>query len=428
MKIDILILYEHVQRELKNACILRVLLEREGYTVRINNVAWRKGLLNTIYKPKLIISPSCQNDEGMFYILHNYIGAYNGGYKVLNLYSEQLANSSAKDMLRVKDLALKIYHCAWGLFTYKRLLDTGIDEGQIRITGSQRLDFTKPMFRNLLIDRKDLASQYGLDKGRKWIMMVGNFPAKDEQKLNYLSSVGYDNFQELKDLTKNTYYELINWYETILNDNELKDTIELIYRPHPNEIIDNKIVGLSKKYQHFHIIGDLTISEWAINIDLAYIWSSTSSIEISTAGVPVVALTPYKIKPYLEMELVKEIEKIDTVDECLIITKDILAGKIKDINKDFKEEVGMYYQISDKSASENIVDFVKDILSSDDNIIMSEFNIFKGIIKVFVYLYEYILFKLNIKLNKYLEVRFRDYRTSNFIENYYKEIRDKISE
>ena len=127
-------------------------------------------------------------------------------------------------------------------------------------------------------------------------------------------------------------------------------------------------------------------------------------------------------------ELVKEIEKIDTVDECLIITKDILAGKIKDINKDFKEEVGMYYQISDKSASENIVDFVKDILSSEDNIIINDLYIFKVIIKVFVYLYEYILFKLNIKLNKYLEVRFRDYRTSNFIENYCKEIRDKISE
>lgn len=428
MKIDILILYEHVQRELKNACILRFLLEREGYTVRINNVAWRKGLLNTIYKPKMIISPSCQNDDGMFYILHNYIGAYNGGYKILNLYSEQLANSSAKDMLRVKDLALKIYHCAWGSFTYNRLLETGIDERQIRITGSQRLDFTKPMFRNLLVDRKDLASKYGLDKDKKWIMMVGNFPAKDEQKLNYLSSVGYDNFRELKDLTKDTYYELIKWYEAILNDKDLKDKIELIYRPHPNEIMDVKIIDLSKKYQHFHVIGDLTISEWAMNINLAYIWSSTSSIEISTAGVPIIALTPYKIKPYLEMELVKEIEKIDTVDECLIITKDILAGKIKDINKDFKEDVGMYYQISDKSASENIVDFVKDILSNEDNIIMNEFNIFKGIIKVFVYLYEYILFKLNIKLNKYLEVRFRDYRTSNFIENYCKEIRDKISE
>ena len=428
MNIDILILYEHVQRELKNACILRVLLEREGYTVKINNVAWRKGLLNTIYKPRLIISPACQNNDGMHYILHNYIGAYNGGYKILNLYSEQLANSSAKDMLRVKDLALKIYHCAWGSFTYKRLLDTGIDESKIRITGSQRLDFTKPMFRNLLIDRKDLASKYGLNKDRKWIMMVGSFGIKDELKLDYLSSVGYGNLQEMKDLTAKTYYELINWYEKLLHDEDLKDKIELIYRPHPSEIIDEKIVSLTKKYSHFHIIGDLTISEWAMNIDIAYVWTSTSSVEISAAGVPVLALTPYKIKPYLEMDLVKEIEKIETASDCLNLTKDILAGKMSNINKNFKEEVGKYYQISDKSASENIVDFVKDILSSEDNIIMNEFNIFKGIIKVFVYLYEYILFKLNIKLNKYLEVRFRDYRTNKFIENYCKEIGDKISE
>ena len=83
MKIDILILYEHVQRELKNACILKVLLEREGYTVKIDNVAWRKGILSLKNKPKLIVSPSCQNDYGMNYIIHNYVGAYNGGY-ILN--------------------------------------------------------------------------------------------------------------------------------------------------------------------------------------------------------------------------------------------------------------------------------------------------------------------------------------------------------
>ena len=232
----------------------------------------------------------------------------------------------------------------------------------------------------------------------------------------------------MKDLTAKTYYELINWYEKLLYDGDLKDKIELIYRPHPSEIIDEKIASLTKKYSHFHIIGDLTISEWAMNIDIAYVWTSTSSVEISAAGVPVIALTPYKIKPYLEMDLVKEIEKIETASDCLKLTKDILAGKMSNINKNFKEEVGKYYQISDKSASENIVDFVKDILSNEDNIIMNEFSIFKGIVKIFIYFYEYILYKLNIKLNKYLEVRFRDYRTNKFIENYCKEIGDKISE
>ena len=78
------------------------------------------------------------------------------------------------------------------------------------------------------------------------------------------------------------------------------------------------------------------------------------------------------------------------------------------------------------SASKSIVDFVKIILNDDKNIVKSEFNIFKGIIKMFVFFIEYILFALRISPNKYLAIRFRDVRTQKYIENYCQFVRKKL--
>ena len=325
-------------------------------------------------------------------------------------------------------MALNIYHCAWGKVTYDNMLKAGISEKQICITGSQRLDYIKPKFKKLNLGKDELARKYGLDHNKKWILMVGNFSAKDEKKFDYLNNAGYSNFKELHQLTKKTYFELLNWYQTILNDPNLKDSIELIYRPHPNEIIEKELVDLANRFASFHIIGDLTISDWAINIDMAYIWTSTSAIEISVANVPIISLVPYKLEQCFEMMLIKYIEKIDTVEKLIDITKKIFNQSLIDINGRFKKEISDYYQIFDVSSSEKIVSFINKIFYTDENIIMSKFNFFKGILKFFVYIGEYILYRLNISTNKYLTIRFRDYRTDKFIIKYCNEVRYKIFE
>ena len=111
----------------------------------------------------------------MDYIVHNFVGAYNGGYKILNLYSEQLSPSSAEDVLVIKEKALQIYHIAWGEYTYQNLLNYGLSQQQIKITGSQRLDYTKEVFKSLNVAKDVIAEKFGLNLKKKWMMMVGNF-------------------------------------------------------------------------------------------------------------------------------------------------------------------------------------------------------------------------------------------------------------
>lgn len=428
MKIDILILYEHVQRELKYASILKVLLEREGYSVKIDNVAWRRGLLDLKYKPKLIISPSCQNDLGMNYILHNYVGAYNGGYKILNLYSEQLGSASTNDLFRIRGKAFDIYHIAWGEYRYNIAIDDGLNKNQIRITGSQRLDYAKGDLKKLNVSKTNISENYKLDINKKWILAVGNYSMKDEYNFDYYESIGVSNVRELHDLAYNTYYKTLEWYSKVVNDETLKDKIEFIYRPHPSEIIKDELLNLQKQNTNFHIISDLSISDWAINCDLVYIWTSTSSFEISASKVPIISVVPIELKDYFTVPVVDSIEKADTCDMLLNFTKDILINKNLNYNEKFRNEMSYYYYIGDLSASEYIVRYIKEILACNGNIIKSSFNYFKAFIKTILFIFEYVLYLLNIKINKYLDIRFRDYRSKRYIDNYCKRIKEVLFE
>ena len=390
-----------------------VLLEKEGYTVRIDNVAWRKGILNLKYKPKLIISPSCQNDLGMNYLTHNYIGAYNGGYMILNLYSEQLASSSAEEAIAISGKALKIYHIAWGKYTYELFRQYGLNDEQVCITGSQKLDYSLEKYNGLNKKKEELAKQFNLDPKKKWIMMVGNFTTEEGEH-----EYGYYNFDEMIALSNDTCKELIKWYEKVLCDKELKDNIEFIYRPHPNEIVTKELASLCDYYNHFYIIRDYSIADWALNIDLSYIWTSTSAIEISATKTSIVSLTPIKIKKYFELPLVKYIKKITNSDELLEVTKGVLIkNKVID-NHRFYSELEYYCERSKCGASDNIVKFINKIMTKGEYIVVNEFNFFKGTIKFIVYLYEIILYKLNIGLNKYLKVRFEDVRSKKYIDEY----------
>ena len=410
MKIDVLILYEHVQRELKYACILKVLLEREGFIVKIDKYMWRKGLLNLKYKPKLIICPSCQSDIGMNYIIHNYVGAYDGGYKILNLYSEQLGDQSTNEILIIKESALNIYHIAWGEYRYKISVEMGLTPEQIRITGSQRLDFAKGIFRRLNATKSELSQKFNLDIDKKWILAIGNYSNKDEFDFEYYERIGCVNFKELHDLTKDTYYETIKWYEKLINCKYFKEQVEFIYRPHPSEIVTNELLNIQKNNLNFHIISDLSISDWAINSDMVCIWTSTSSVEVAATKVPIVSVVPIEIKDCYKIHLVNCIEQVKTYEELLDYSKDIILNGNREYNKEFRAKVGYYYLDSNVSASENIVKFSKDILNNGNRIIKSNYNYFKAFLKTIIYIYEFILYRLNLGIKNYLKIRFRDYR------------------
>ncbi len=57
--IDIVILYEKALRELDVACALKVMLEREGFSVAIVHQNHDYGEALSAYRPRLVVLPFC---------------------------------------------------------------------------------------------------------------------------------------------------------------------------------------------------------------------------------------------------------------------------------------------------------------------------------------------------------------------------------
>ena len=426
MKIDVLILYQHANRELRNACILKNLLEDEGLKVRISFFPLRKGIFNLKFRPRLIICPTCQGNNTINIIKNNYVGSYEkGSFQILNLYSEQLTSESTEKIIKIKDDALRIFHICWGKYSSEKLLDWGCEKNNFKITGSQRLDFVIPKFRVLCKTKEELSAEFNLDKTKKWVLIVDSFSNKNETNFDYLEQNGFFKIKELVNMTNDTYHELINWYKKLLQNRNFSSNIEFIYRPHPAETNISEVYDLAKEYSNFHVIDSYNISDWALNIDLAYIWNSTSSVELSVAGIPIISVVPFELKDYQKVRLIDTIEKVSNLKDLIELSDKVLYKNVK-INADFVNGIKEFYEISNVSANERIVSFVKEILENKSNLIKSEFKFIKGVIKSILYLRDILIVRFGLKLNRLYEIIIRDYRSNNFINSYCNTIRKKM--
>ena len=86
--IDFLILYEHKERELENACYLSVLLKNRGYSVK---VACIYSFIRFKYRPKVLVVPHLYDDKQVFDFITKY-----GDRKcsVVNLQYEQILSKN----------------------------------------------------------------------------------------------------------------------------------------------------------------------------------------------------------------------------------------------------------------------------------------------------------------------------------------------
>ena len=74
MSLDFLILYEHVVREYESLLLLKLELERRGYSVAIHQLLDRKKLKYfTWKKPKVVVSSCMYDDEAInLSLIHIY--------------------------------------------------------------------------------------------------------------------------------------------------------------------------------------------------------------------------------------------------------------------------------------------------------------------------------------------------------------------
>ena len=127
MALDFLILYEHTVREYESDLLLKLELERRGYTVRIRQLLDAKDLrLFGKDKPEVLVASCMYDNEAINSHVYNNIGKCN---KIVNLHWEQMLSDTQEegDWFNMNGNAKRCVQTCWGKRTAARLQAHGMD-------------------------------------------------------------------------------------------------------------------------------------------------------------------------------------------------------------------------------------------------------------------------------------------------------------
>lgn len=340
---DFLIFYEHTSREMENILLIKDELNKRGYSVEICHFSFNGYGKNVLFsKPKVVVTPWLRTDDNFM----RFTRFRNKPSKIVNLQWEQIYNKQDLEygIVETQGQAKNVNHVCWGKASKDRLIKTGVPENRLEVTGAVQLDFGREEFKHYYKSKEKLATEYGIDNSKKWILYISSFAyatysSEDIKKLEEEWNMSYC---EMVEISKKSQQKTLEWIGELLK----KDPeIIFIYRPHPSEKIGNELTRYKEKYGNFYIIRDYAVKQWIKACDKINTWYSTSIAEIYYMGKECSIIRPYKISEDIEVEIMKNAKFITTKDEFFQYN---LSEKSKE--KYFpvsKETMDCYYDYDD---------------------------------------------------------------------------------
>lgn len=285
-KVDFLFLYDTKVREIESICLIAQELINRGYSVGIMDV-WTplvKGQKRKLSTEVLVV-PAAYSDRSLYQLLSKI----HGSAKVLNLQWEQVycvrdITSPVSPWKMLGDTH-KITHISWGNVNYDKLTRIdGIDSQLVKKVGHVGLDFLRPELRNLYLSREELFGEFSIDVNSKVCLFISSFSL-----VNLPENIYEEELRAFARISLSSQDIILQWIIKALDENE---DITFVYRPHPAEAGNKKILDLQKKNNRFRVIRDYSVKQWIIASDVIYNWYSTSMAEIYAAGKSCFILRP----------------------------------------------------------------------------------------------------------------------------------------
>lgn len=362
--VDVVIIVEHLNRELEGAIFLERALSERDITSEIVFKGWDEGPASCRLRPKVVVTPWCYDDEDVEALCAYQGGFSDGTFDIVDLHSEQVTTPDGLSFVLPSGRAKDAFHICWGPFFHDALIGEDVSEGRICIAGSNRLDLFRDEYRGLSATKGELAKEHGLDESKPWVLFVGNYSAAfmSDERVAELEARGLSNTDENRDNARRAYDEALVWLEDALNDTALAEA-EFIYRPHPSEPFSERLKAIDRRYTNLHVIKQRAIRDWFLNVNVALTWCSTSSVEAAYAGLPVFALRPFEVPKHLQFELLETIEQLKTSAEMRVAVRKALGGELHDVNAAFTESLSRYYKNGDRSATDSIADAIASLIA-----------------------------------------------------------------
>lgn len=359
MPLDFLLLYEHTVREYESLLLLKLELQRRGYTAEIRQLLDRKKLKYfTWKKPKVLVASCMYDNEGINSHVYNNIGRCD---KVVNLHWEQMLSDTQEEgeWFNFAGNAKKCVQTCWGETTRKRLIAHGVPENNCPVTGAVMMDFLTPQFQGYYADKRALCKKHGLDADKRLLVYISSFgyASMDETEVAELSKMAGEDFTGFARTNRESMKITLEWFDRYLSSHS---DVELVYRRHPSEWNSPPLLALAKKHPHFHVIFDGSVKQWIIAADAIGIWMSTAIAEVYFAKKSCAVLRPQPIEHEFDPVIYKNSRCITNYDGFLsaMDTPASLSFPVP------KEDIEGYFDQTGRPAYLRMADLLEEVLKN----------------------------------------------------------------
>lgn len=312
---DFMILYEEKVRELESACILKMALEKEGFSAEIYSIY---SLRKSLKRAKVIIVPHLYNDKQVYQFICKFKPRT---CKVINLQYEQVL---CKEDLKVghgypEGDAKNSIILAWGNHEKNRYSNDGNQD--CIITGCLPMDLNLPKYDSLYYGRDYICKKYGLNSTRKLLVFISSFSLANVGE-DYIRLYYNKNYQQMKvfsDISRRSKATIVKYLKKLA----IEERVTVIYRPHPAEYEDDQLIELQSTTEHFHVITEESVRQWIRVSDCLVTWFSTSIVDAYYAGKPCVILRPEKIPQEIDVPFFIGAKSISTYKDLLGVINDV---------------------------------------------------------------------------------------------------------
>ncbi len=355
MSLDFLILYEHTVREYESDLLLKLELEKRGYTAEIRQLLDPKRLKYfTWEKPRVLVSSCMYDNEAINSHVYNNIGRCN---RIVNLHWEQMLSDTQEegDWFNFGGNAKKCVQTCWGSRTAKRLMDHGMEEKNCPVTGAVMMDFLRPEFRGYFEGKEALCRRFGLDPSHHLHLYISSFgyASMTEEEVKSLSEMAGTDFSGFARTNRVSMEQTLAWFDRYLTDHP---EVELVYRRHPSEWNSPQLEELAARRPNFHVIFAGSVKDWIVAADSISIWMSTSIAEVYMAGKSCHILRPVPIEHEYDPVIYKGGRYLTTYEE--------FAAGMAEENPEFpipKEVIEGYFDPSPRPAYLRMADLLEEV-------------------------------------------------------------------
>ena len=314
MALDFLILYEHTVREYESDLLLKLELERRGYTVEIRQ------LLDPKYrrlfgqdKPEVLVASCMYDNEAINSHVYNNIGRCD---KIVNLHWEQMLSDTQEqaDWFNMSGNAKRCIQTCWGERTAARLQAHGMQAKNTPVTGAVMMDFLRPSFKGYFKDKEALCKEFGLDPAKHLHLYISSFgyASMSDAEVSELSKMAGTDFSGFAATNRSSMTQTLLWFDMYLADHP---EVELVYRRHPSEWNSPALEALAKKRPNFHVIFADSVKQWIVAADSISIWMSTAIAEVYMAGKSCHILRPAPIEHEYDPVIYKDAQYVTSYEE-----------------------------------------------------------------------------------------------------------------